>query len=148
MNKKAFTLIEMLAVVLILGLLVSISGGIYNSYLSSSRVKSFKIAEESFVNAVKEAYLDCNGNNPNNTFCNNHSMLTGPGETARITLKELVDDNYIEDIRNPYDTDEFCDSSYSYVTAKNSTNTSLINIDVSYTVCLICGNHRSETCNN
>lgn len=146
MNKKAFTLIEMLAVVLILGLLVSISTGIYNSYLASSRNKAYKMAEESFVNAVQEAYLDCSSNHPDNNFCTNHKELTKPSESSKITLKELVDDDYIDAIKNPYDTDKFCDLNNSYVTAKNSSNTSLINIDISYTVCLICGDHRSETC--
>lgn len=145
MNKKAFTLIEMLVVVLIVGLLTSIATGVYNNYLESSKHKAFGIAEESFVNAVKEAYLDCSSNHPNNNFCLNHKELS-LGESSKITLKELVDDNYIDSIKNPYDTDKFCDLNYSYVIAKNSSDASLINVDISYTVCLICNNHRSETC--
>ena len=146
MNKKAFTLIEMLAVILILGLLVTISTGIYNEYLSSSRLKSYRLSEESFVNSVKEAYLDCSSNHPNNDFCTNHKQLSKPGEVATIYLNELVIDDYIDAIKNPYNTDEVCDLKNSYVIAKNSNDTNLINIDISYTVCLICGQHKSETC--
>lgn len=143
MNKKGFTLVELLAVILILGLLIGITTGIYNSYLSSSRYKTFNLNEKSFVNAVKEAYLDCESNHPNNVFCKEHKQ----GEDDTIYLKDLVDDDYIDAIKNPYNTDELCNLDKSYVTVtNNSNNTNSINFDISYKVCLICGEHISETC--
>ena len=140
-NQKGFTLIEMLAVVILLAILMVIAVGSYYSYIKKSRDDSFKIAENTIQNDVKNAYADCLSNSKNE-FCINHS---GYGEkNDKIYLKELIDAGYSEQIKNPYDTNSFCDTSASYVTVigNNTDNNS------SYLTCLVCGDKKSNSCEN
>lgn len=140
-NQKGFTLIEMLAVVILLAILMAIAVGSYYSYIKKSRDDSFKIAENTIQNDVKNAYADCLSNSKSE-FCINHS---GYGEkNDKIYLKELIDAGYSEQIKNPYDTNSFCDASASYVTVigNNTDNNS------SYLTCLVCGDKKSNSCEN
>ena len=83
-NQKGFTLIEMLAVVILLAILMAIAVGSYYSYIKKSRDDSFKIAENTIQNDVKNAYADCLSNSKNE-FCINHS---GYGEkNDKITTR-------------------------------------------------------------
>ena len=140
-NQKGFTLIEMLAVVILLAILMAIAVGSYYSYIKKSRDDSFKIAENTIQNDVKNAYADCLSNSKNE-FCINHS---GYGEkNDKIYLKELIDAGYSEQIKNPYDTNSFCDTSASYVTViGNNTDN-----NASYLTCLVCGDKKSDSCEN
>ena len=140
-NQKGFTLIEMLAVVILLAILMTIAVGSYYSYIKKSRDDSFKIAENTIQNDVKNAYADCLSNSKNE-FCINHS---GYGEkNDKIYLKELIDAGYSEQIKNPYDTNSFCDASASYVTViGNNTDN-----NASYLTCLVCGDKKSNSCEN
>ena len=146
MKQKAFTLIELLGVIVILGILISLATVAYSSYLEKSKIKSFEIEENSFISATRGAYLDCLSNNPNNTYCKNHSSLENANETDTIYLKELINDTYIDPIKNPYDTKELCNQEDSYVIIKRINDTNEINSEFDYTVCLICGDKQSKTC--
>lgn len=140
-NQKGFTLIEMLAVVILLAILMVIAVGSYYSYIKKSRDDSFKIAENTIQNDVKNAYADCLSNSKNE-FCINHS---GYGEkNDKIYLKELIDAGYSEQIKNPYDTNSFCDIDSSYVTVIGNN----ANNDSTYLTCLVCGDKKSDTCEN
>lgn len=142
MNKKGFTLIELLAIIIILGIIFSIAMGSYNRYLKTSREKSFEMAEKTLLNDVKDAYADCLSNSKN-IFCTNHPNIGYQNET--IYLKELIDAEYSGKIKNPYQTDSFCDMERSYVKI-DVNNTNMNNKDISYKVCLICGNVKSTSC--
>ena len=52
----AFTLIELLAVVVILGILLGIGTGVYMSYVADSSDRSYNIAENSFKDATMAMY--------------------------------------------------------------------------------------------
>lgn len=142
MNKKGFSLIELLAVVIILGLISSIAVGAYYNHLKTTRDDSFKMAEKTFINDVKDAYADCLSNSKN-SFCSNHPDFGYQNET--IFLKELIENEYSEKIKNPYQTDSFCDTELSYVKV-NVNNINMNNKDISYEVCLVCGNVKSTGC--
>lgn len=142
MNKKGFSLIELLAVVVILGLISIIALGSYNRQLKKTREESFKMAEKTFINDVKDAYADCLSNTKN-LFCSNHPNFGYQNET--ISLKELVETGYSEKIKNPYHTDSYCDMNLSYVKVRVN-NTSMNNRDISYEVCLVCGDVKSTGC--
>ena len=153
MNKKGFTLIEMLAVIIILGIILSFSSYSFYKYITSSSKKSFDIAVKSFKDATEAAYADCNANFSLNTFCSNHS-IPEVGSTDTIYLSELVDNQYIDKIKNPYDTSTFCSETSSYIIvsthSKDITHNGEIvgteNNDITYKVCLVCDNNRSEDC--
>ncbi len=147
-NKKGFTLIELLGVIILLGIIITIAVISYSSSLNKTKIKAFQLEEGNFVDATKSAYVDCLGNNPTNNFCELHQQLDDKNTYDFVYLKELIDDNYIGKIKNPYDTEQFCDfeNSYVYVSRKNSSNAN--NADIVYKVCLICGDKKSENCLN
>lgn len=143
MNKKAFTMIELLAVVLILGVVLAIAVTSYNGYLNTSRDKSFKLAINSLRDIVEEAYIDCSSNNPNNDFCLNHKRPTTNSD--KIYLYELINSGYSEKVKNPYDTNSECDSNSYIEVSPVSFNNGVS--EYSYNVCLICGDKYSDGCN-
>lgn len=148
--KKGFTLTEVLAVIVILGIVLGLGVGTYSSYLSKSRNKAYKIAENSMKNAATSAITDClTGNGKNRDFCTKHDVLANGYDHEVILLGELLDDDYINAIRDPNNTDEFCNTGSveengSYVYIVNNTNNGNVNFD--YKVCLKCGNYTSEDC--
>lgn len=144
MNKKAFTLIELLAVVLILGMLATIATASYHKFTMKAEKESFQMAEKTLINDVKNAYADCLGNSIN-AFCDNHQSFGYQNET--VYLKDLIENGYSEKIKNPYNTDSYCDENLSYVKVTSS-GVNANNMDVSYTVCLICGDKKSDSCSN
>lgn len=138
-NKKGFTLIELLAVIVILGILTTLAVFGYSKYLNQSRNKSFKILEDSFTTAVKDGVADCNTNNKN---CSIFS-LPDTGNTKTVTLRQVIDNGYMEIVKNPYNPDELCNYDDSYVTIENKGYTKN-NLDIKYSVHLICGTHSSK----
>lgn len=150
MKKNAFTLIELLASIVLLAILIAIGISSYGRYLTVTRNKSFTIAEKSFKSAAEEAYVDCATNVSTRDFCQNHESLTGRyGKSDTVYLKELVENSYIEKISNPYQDPKFCDIDRSYVIVKNNSTlgSSDNNDKIEYKICLICGNKKSEGCN-
>lgn len=139
-RKNGFTLIEMLGVMILLGILTTLAVSSYSSYLTKTKIKAFTMEEKSMRDATESAYIDCVSNHPNNTFCKNHSMVDTIGETDTVYLKELIQDQYIDIIKNPYDTEEECDMEKSYVFVEKS------NTKTAYQVCLICGKNKSNEC--
>lgn len=142
MNKKGFSLIELLAVIVILGIIAWIATGAYSKYLKKSKDQSFEAAEKTMLIDVKDAYADCLSNSKN-SFCMNHPNFGNQNET--IFLKELIETGYSEKIKNPYHLESFCDMEQSYVKI-NVNNINMNNKDISYEVCLICGNVKSTSC--
>ena len=144
MKDKGFTLIELLAVIIILGILGAIATSAYHKYVSTTKKKSFEMAEKTFVNNVKDAYADCLSNSTNE-FCGKHQSFGYQNEI--IYLKELIAYDYSEKIKNPYDTNTYCNEELSYVKVVGSGDVG-INKTATYTVCLVCGDVQSTSCSN
>ncbi len=142
MKRKGFTLVELLAVIVILGILLAIAYQAYHRFTQKSSEKSFALAENTLKTDAKDAYADCLSGSTND-FCKRHQSFGYQDET--IYLYELIDDGYGEPIKNPYDTNSVCDINKSYVIAKVQSSTSMNKI-VNYTVCLVCGEQKSSTC--
>lgn len=144
-KKNGFTLVELLAVIVILGFISAIGFTSYYRYLSHSQDKTFKMEEGNFSDAVKDAFVDCMKNTKND-FCKNHGNFIGSSrDSVTIYLGELIDDGYSTKVKNPYNTNEQCDRE-SYVVVHNNTEEGQINMNLEYDVCLICGDKRSDTC--
>ena len=143
MNRKGYTLIELIAVIAILAIVMVI--GVYSvtSYMNRSKQKAFDVLINSFEDGVLTAYTSCLTNPKGSDFCRNHS-IPDAGEFDRISLGELENDEFVEKMKNPWNTSEKCESN-SYIIA---TRTSDDNISFNYKTCLQCGNHISEGCTN
>lgn len=115
MKRKGFTLVEMLAVIVVLGIVLTLAVGAYTSYKRKSSDNSFKILVKSFENALIEASIDCNSGFSDNDFCDLYDEPNTAGETAKIYLKDLINNEYLDEVRNPYNTSEMCDVEKSYI---------------------------------
>ena len=149
-NKRAFTLVEIIAVIVIIGILSSIAIIAVTGYISKTR-KNVLISHE---NGMKTA-----GKNMTSTYLSenkycadaNNKNCPVPKDNSReiVTLGQLIEEGYEQELKNPYyreGTDEkerYCYRDISIVQIKN-----IGNQNYEYKSCIICGNHIGVGCNN
>ena len=146
--KKGFTLIELIAVIVILGLILIIGTYTLSSYLMRSREKAFDVIVNSFKDSVREAYASCAADlaDPDKSdFCSHHE-LPSYGQTDTVTLGELISEHFMENAKNPWNKDELCNPASTVIVTGASADET-INSDYTYKVCLTCGTHSSDGCN-
>jgi len=110
-NKKGFTLVELLAVILVLGLVLVIAVPSVNKYLKSSKQKAFDVQINTMVEAV-EAYA--------NTF--RKVLPQNNGEEVRITLGQLKAEGLIKNDMTDPKTDKYFDDAIEFTIRKNGNN--------------------------
>ena len=142
MNNKGFTLIELISTIAILAIIVTLATFSLSGHLKSGREKAFDILVNSFEDGVLEAFTSCISNPTGSDFCQNHSIPEFD-KSDKVYLNELETEEFVEKMKNPWNTSERCDSSSYIVVTRDSKD----NISFSYDTCLICGTHRSEGCN-
>ena len=112
-NKKGFTLIEIIATVAILGILAVIGIVSVSNIINKGEDEYYETLEDN-VALTTESY----------TQTNRDSLPKNVGESKNVPVSDLVDDNYIEKIKDYYG--EECDLEKSYVKVfkynKNSYN--------------------------
>ena len=149
-NKEyGFTLVELLAAIIILAILLGIAIPAYGIYVRSSRNKTYKTEEESLKVAASNALTHCMTAPTDEmiTFCNVHDAPSNQYEYDVVTGTDLVKFNYIDPIMDPEDTTKTCDMDNSYVYISNKANSEEENNnEFVYKVCLICGNRKSKDC--
>ena len=82
LGNKGYTLVELLAVIVVLSIVVAITAGAVITYLNKSKDESYKILIDSILTASKLYYEECLYSN---TICNEK-----PSSTVTISLNELV----------------------------------------------------------
>lgn len=142
MNKKGFTLIELIGVIVLLSIVVSIATYSINRYLIQGREKSIEILANSMEDAVLEAYTSCLAKPNSSNFCTKHPMIENVGSHEKIYLKELENEYFIEKVKNPWKTSDRCSELSYVIVTRNDAN----NISFDYITCLKCGTHESEGC--
>ncbi len=131
-NRKGFTLVELLAVIVILGILTLITVPIVSNYISDSRQKTYTAHEKTMEEAAKSLTVECiNGKE----VCD----LPQEGQSNTILLSELIDKNFSQRLQNPQGSG-YCNENLSYVTISNVGNS-----DYKYEACLYCGNYATES---
>lgn len=144
-SQKGFTLIEILAVVIILAIAIGIAVPAYNSYIYSSQQRLFETAEKSLIKSATAVMLEC-ARNRGDKICKGKYFPEKENEYTILYLKELIENGDIDPIHNPKHRDKYCDeeNSYAYVLK----NTNVDGGDYTYHACLRCDGYESKACNN
>lgn len=131
MNKHGFTLVELLATIVIIGILSTVAVVGTTKYLEYTRNKTYDSYVETLENATKN-YLE-----------DNTSEIPEVGSTKVITATTLYDAGYLENIMDPNKKSVSCITYRtqnmpvsSKVTVKRISNEN--NIDLEYSVWLYC----------
>jgi hypothetical protein len=114
-NKKAFSKGEFMVMLAVVAILLAIGSKI--ALDGSKSYGSFKTVANSFANAVAK-YKD-------------KAII----QKEEYNLKEVKDNGYIEDLKNPMDKSESCDMYESYVSIKDNSNKAIK---------LVCGDYVVE----
>lgn len=121
-KRKGFTLVELIAVVVILGLILAIAVPKIMDVIDNSRISALINNEEMMIRATM-----------NYIVLNEGVAPTEIGDTIKITLEYLQNNNFITVIKNPYNKNEICDG---YILVRSVSKTLL-----DYAPYLKCGNN-------
>jgi len=132
MNKKGFTLVEVLAAVVILGVISMIGVVSVNQYLKRTKDVVYVDFEKNMISATK------------NYFIKNSNKIPSLGESIKIDLDLLISEDFSSSLKDPDESGSFC-SGYVMVSRKESEG---VNVDLNYDACLICSSYESDACNN
>ena len=130
LNKKGFTLVELLAVITIMGIIMSVAVGAVFIHLQNSRVQAMEtIASSSYDGAVM--------------YMIDNNMMLNTNETTTITIKQLYEDGRIQRPADPYNTKEECGGKVVLQNKTTSYTTGLE--DYRYTITVNCSGGHSLT---
>lgn len=129
MNNEGFTLVELLAVIVIIALLSSIAIISYTTFVNNIREKVYKTYEDTMKSSAEMYLID----NPNE--------IPSTGEKKCLYLNTLLSNNDIEPINNPDDSNDNCSSDTetddSYILIERGNNVDG-NFNLTYKVYLRC----------
>ena len=131
LNNKGFSLVEIIAVIIIIGVIATIAAPSVSKYIGGSQLTTFVAYETSMEDAAKNAVLDCIGNN--SSKCD----LPDKGETNDIDLNYLIKEGFIDEITPPKGGK--CNLNRSYVRVENRGN-----LNYKFKVCLYCDSYTTD----
>ena len=121
--KKGFTLVELLAVIMVLAIIMGIAVVVVNNVVESGK-------KSVYLRGATENY-----------FINHMSEMPLIGSSKKIEYKTLLEAKETETLKDPRGGN--CDASYVLATRKPDIGN---NIDIDYKICLICTNYKSSGC--
>ena len=152
LNKKGFTLVELLAVVAILGILSGFAIMAVTSYKEKTRRKLY----ENYEKQMKDSTVN---------YINAHpDLVPAAGGNINILTDDLISSSFLDPMNDPLDSTLKCsgyikvknisnissnnsyDPSSGYDENGNIINSNTTNIDLTYKVCLQCKQYNSKTC--
>ncbi len=96
-NNKGFTMIELLAVVVIMGLLTTIAVPAVYKYVTRARGTSTDTMMKSTFEAAENYMMD-------------HNIIVKAGDNYSIDIKDLVEEQYLEPLIDPISNSNRCDT--------------------------------------
>jgi len=143
LNKKAFTLVELLAVMVLLSILLAIAVPAYYTYVQKSQKEAYRDAEDALKTSAMNAMLGC-VNDRGKEFCKNKRLPQSDNEYVRMTLNDLIKGSYMDPIHDPKDRSKYCSEQNSYVYVLKNPESG--KGGYTYYACLVCGDYVSEDC--
>lgn len=106
MKKNGFTLVELLTVMTLLSILALMVYPAIDDYINNSKSKAYNTQIQNIISSTK------------NWAADNTTRLPDDGGTYTLTLKDLIDGNYIEDVVDPTTKENFPNT--TQITIKNN----------------------------
>ena len=144
-NRKGFTLIELIAVVVILGVIALIAVPAVTYYLSGAQNDAYKIAEQNLADAAYNMFADCAGVG-DLEVCSQYSVPDG-GNYVTVPASVLIANGYLDPIADPARQGSYCDENNSFAIIMNDATETDFNAKLSYKACLSCSKYQSTDCN-
>ncbi len=127
-KNTGFTMVELLAVITILGVLSLIAVGATTRFLTSSRKKTYEEFEDNMKTSTENYLIE------------HPEYIPLGSDSFRIDLTDLIDEQYSGVLEDPEKSGSAC-SGYVVVTKENSSNLKML-----YQACLRCSRYESESC--
>lgn len=149
-NKKGFTLVELMAVIAIIGILSGIAIMAVSKYQQQTQKKVYENYEKQLKDASVNYYTKYTGNIPT--------------DSTTLELDTLISESLIEPLSDPVDNSKKCMATVSVTNQGNVedrkdedmtqgldengniTESNTVNIDLKYEVCLECSQYKSKAC--
>ncbi len=123
-NNKGFSLVELLATIVIIGILAGVGIVSYNAIRAGINEDFYENQKEN-ISLAAQTYLQANtSKRPANV-----------GNTTIIYLSELIDQNYIDPVKDPHDVN--CIAEQTKITITRQENNNLI-----FDVTLVCQSYK------
>jgi len=131
MKNRGFTMIELLACIVILGILSTIGVMAVSKYLKQSQRNTYLEFENSMLTSAKDYFID-----------NSEEIPPLGGQVRLDLIDDLIKNQYSDQLEDPSKRGTSC-KGYVDVTRSHEEG---FNIDLSYRVCLICSGYQSDGC--
>ncbi len=133
-NKKGFTIVELMAVITIIGILSAVAIGGVTQYLNKAKRQDFEILEKNMKTALDNYFID-------------HSAeVPAIGANKKVNAQTLMAEGYLTNLEDPDKSGKNCNLTSSYVTVTRAGRADDFNMTLNYRICVICSKMRSRGC--
>lgn len=140
-NKKGFTLLELLAVLIILGILMVLAYMGVSRYIRQTNDALYEDYEKNISTGATNYLIDHTGSVPV------EPEEDEPPKSVLINVDKLICEGYIESLEDPKVDGATCNlESYAIVTRNVDSRAG--NMDIEYKACLKCSNYESPACSD
>ena len=129
-NKKGFTMIELLATIIILSILMALGVVSIQKILNKAKKSNYQDFEKTLKSSTSNYLIEHTGDIPN------------IGSTFRINANDLINKGYLKTLKDPEKQNADCNSG-SYVIVKRNADKNF-NMDLEYHPCLKCSRYKTS----
>ena len=130
LNKKGFTMVELLAAITILGIISTTAVVAYTKYQEKVRFDAYEAMEKSAYSAA-QIYIQERG------------IVLTVGTPRTIEISTLVDSGYLNKLEDPRAKGEYCHTGSNVVVTKTDKNSGTTLEKYSYVVTIKCKGYTS-----
>ncbi len=98
-NKKGFSLVELIGVIVILGIISLIAITEVNRYVKKTKEQTYETYLKNIETATKNKMINCIKGKED---CN----IPEPGDKLKLTVETLIEEGYIEKLQDPEEKNE------------------------------------------